>query len=184
MKREGRGSLIFALLLVGLWIVANILSRQVTGFLFTETTVSTVDLPAEIRNVAVLFLLFTVGNWSITTLMGGEGTFRDIAMTFGYACLPLSLIGIPLSFVSNVLTYSEAGYVTIIQGAAWGWFFFLLFFGQLTVHQYSFGKTVATVLLTVAAMAVLTFVAMVFMELIVNMVGFVTALFQEIMLRV
>lgn len=83
MKREGRGSLIFALLLVGLWIVANILSRQVTGFLFTETTVSTVDLPAEIRNVAVLFLLFTVGNWSITTLMGGEGTFRDIVMTFG-----------------------------------------------------------------------------------------------------
>ena len=184
MKREGRGSLIFALLLVGLWIVTNILSRQVTGFLFTETTVSTVDLPAEIRNVAVLFLLFTVGNWSITTLMGGEGTFRDIAMTFGYACLPLSLIGIPLSFVSNVLTYSEAGYVAIIQGAAWGWFFFLLFFGLLTVHQYSFGKTVATVLLTVAAMAVLTFVAMVFMELIVNMVGFVTALFQEIMLRV
>lgn len=70
------------------------------------------------------------------------------------------------------------------RAAAWGWFFFLLFFGLLTVHQYSFGKTVATVLLTVAAMAVLTFVAMVFMELIVNMVGFVTALFQEIMLRV
>ena len=54
----------------------------------------------------------------------------------------------------------------------------------LHLNQYSFGKTVATVLLTVAAMAVLTFVAMVFMELIVNMVGFVTALFQEIMLRV
>ncbi|MFR1433997.1 MAG: hypothetical protein ACLSS9_01900, partial [Acutalibacteraceae bacterium] len=86
--------------------------------------------------------------------------------------------------VSTVLTYSEAGNVAIIQGVAWGWFFFLLFFGLLTVHQYSFGKTVATVLLTVAAMAVLTFVAMVFMELIVNMVGFVTALFQEIMLRV
>ena len=116
--------------------------------------------------------------------MGGEGSYRDIVMTFGYACLPLSLIGIPLSFVTNLLTYSEAGYVTILQGVAMGWCLFLLFFGLLTVHQYSFGKTLATALLTLVAMAVLIFIAMVFMELVVNMTGFVTALFKEIMTRV
>lgn len=184
MKREKKGSLAYSLVLVGLWLISNILTRQVTGFLFTETTVATVDLLDEVRNVLIIFLLFTVGNWSVTTLMGGEGSYRDIVMTFGYACLPLSLVGIPLSFVTNLLTYSEAGYVTILQGVAMGWCLFLLFFGLLTVHQYSFGKTLATALLTLVAMAVLIFIAMVFMELVVNMTGFVTALFKEIMTRV
>ena len=184
MKREKKGSLPYALGLIGLWLVTNVLTEQATGFLFAETTLSTVDVFSEIRNVLILFTLFTVGNWSVTTLMGGEGTYRDIVMLFGYATLPLSLIGIPLCFATNFLTYSEAAYVTILQGVATGWCLFLLFFGLMTVHQYTVSKTVGTVILTLAAMAILIFVAMVLMEMIANMTGFASALIQEVFTRV
>lgn len=184
MKREKKGSLPYALGLIVLWLVTNILTEQATGFLFAETTLSTVDVFSEIRTVLILFTLFTVGNWSVTTLMGGEGSYRDIVMLFGYSTLPLSLIGIPLCFATNFLTYSEAAYVTMLQGIATGWCLFLLFFGLMTIHQYSVGKTVGTVILTLVAMAILIFVAVVLMEMIVNMAGFVSALIQEVLTRV
>lgn len=183
MKRENQGSLPYALGLVGLWLLTNVLTKQATGFLFTGNALSTVDLMAEIRNLLIIFVLFTVGNWSVTTLMGGEGRYRDIVMLFGYASLPNSLIGLPLCFVTNVLTYAEAAYVSILQTVAVGWFLFLLFFGLMTIHQYSVGKTVWTVVLTIVAMAILIFVAMVFMELLAGMTGFVSAVFQEFMTR-
>ncbi len=183
MKREKKGSMPFALSLLLLWLADGILRQQATGFLFTANATAVVDPLAEVRRVLILFLLFTVGNWSVTTLMGGEGSFRDIAMTFCYATLPLPLIGIPLTLLSNVLTYDEAGYVTVLQAISVGWFVFLLFFGLMTVHGYTLGRATATAVLTLAAMGVLMFIAMACAQMFWDMARFIAALFREIALR-
>lgn len=110
LKREGKGSLLLAFIFIFLWILSNVITQEVTSFLFNETALQLVDISVEIQKVLVVFILFCVGNWSITTLMEGEGSFKDIVMVFGYSCLPLSLINIPLAFLSLVFTYSESVY--------------------------------------------------------------------------
>ena len=183
MKREKEGSLVFSLCLTVLWILTQILDVQVTGFLFSESVVAVPDVLAIVRNCLIIFVLITVGNWCVTTLMNGEGSYKDIVMTFGYASLPLSLVGIPMSIISNFLTYSELGYIQIIDFIAVFWFVFLLFFGIQTIHQYTLKKNIATALLTVFAAVVLIFVAMVFMNLLIRMAAFGSAVYKELMLR-
>lgn len=183
MKREKEGSLGFSLGLTVLWIITRILDAQVTGFLFSDSVVAVPDILAVVRNCLIIFVLITVGNWCVTTLMNGEGSYKDIVMTFGYASLPLSLIGIPMSIISNVLTYSELGYIQIIEFIAVFWFGFLLFFGIQTIHQYTLKKNIATALLTAFAAVVLIFVAMVFMNLLLRMAAFISAVYKELMLR-
>ena len=89
MKREKKGSLAMALLLFLLTIVTQILSKQMMAFLFNPDKFAPFDVIFEINKLLILFVVFCIANWSVTTLMQGEGTFKDIVMTTGYACLPM-----------------------------------------------------------------------------------------------
>ena len=42
----------------------------------------------EIFSVILLLGLFTVGNWSVTTLMEGKGNFKEIVMVTGLCIIP------------------------------------------------------------------------------------------------
>lgn len=183
MKREKEGSLAFSIFLMGLWIFTCVFEALATGFLFSSSSVTVPNVGGIIRDCILIVLLITAGNWCVTTLMGGEGSYRDIVMAFGYATIPLTLIKLPLCIVTNFLTYSEMGYVTLLETFAFIWFFFLLFFGMQTIHQYSLGKSVGTALLTCFAVVVIIFVAMVFLNLLIKMAAFITAVYKEIMLR-
>ena len=183
MKHEKKGRLWLALLFVFLYGVTNVIRAEVTGFLFNETKFQMVDLLFELEKVGVLFILICTANWSVTTLMDGEGTFKDIVMVFGYSCLPMILIQIPAAFLSNLASYSESAYIGILNVGAVVWFLFLLYFGIMTVHQYSLSKMFVTALLTVAAAAVLVFVYLLFFSLLTQMGTFLATLYKELAFR-
>ena len=184
MTREKKGRLSIALSFVGLLVITNILSKQLTAFLFNTDKFTTVDVVYEILKVAILYLLFCVANWSITTLMSGEGSFRDILMTAGYATLPLSLLQLPAALISNMATYTEEVYIKALVVISWIWFFWLIFTGIMTVHQYSLGKMIFTIIITLLAMAAIVFVYLLFMNLFTQLVSFIYSIYKEIALRI
>lgn len=183
MKYEKRGRLWLATAFLCLWIFTNVFEHQVTNFLFNLDAYQPADILAEIRNVVLITLLFVLGNWSVTTLMDGEGSLKDIYMVIGYASLPLSLIRIPLALLTNLLSFAEKGYVDAILALAWALFFVLLFLGVLVVHQYTVFKTVMTTVLTLLAVGIMIFIAFVFISLGWQMAGFVSLIGKELQLR-
>lgn len=54
----------------------------------------------------------------------------------------------------------------------------------MTVHNYTLGKTLATMILTFIAMLIIIFVVMLLFSLIGQVVAFVESLYNEIMLRI
>lgn len=54
-----------------------------------------------------------------------------------------------------------------------------LFCGMMSVHRFEPGKTIGILLLTVAAMAIIVFICVLFFSLISEIVGFVYTLFKE-----
>ena len=184
MTREKKGRLPVALSFIGLLVITNILSKQMTAFLFNPDKFNTVDVVYELLKIVIIYLLFCVANWSITTLMSGEGSFRDILMTAGYAALPLSMLQLPAMLISNVATFTEEVYIKALVVISWIWFFWLLFTGIMTIHQYSIGKMLFTIVLTVLAMAALIFVYLLFMNLFTQLIGFVFSIYKEIALRI
>ena len=104
-------------------------------------------------------------------------------MTTGYACLPLVIIPIPVAIISNLSSYYEQVYLTTANSVATLWFFALLFAGIMTIHNYSIGKMLGTIVITLVAMAALLFICLLFFNLFSQLIGFVYSIYKEIALR-
>jgi hypothetical protein len=137
----------------------------------------------ELKFIIVPFLLWCVANWSLTTLMDGEGKFTDIVKATGYALLPFVLIYIPQTLYSNIITNDESTFYYLMDAIAFLWFIWLLFVGTMTVHQYSAQKTIVTMLLTLIVIGIILFLGVLFFSMIQQMVNFVTSIYQEISFR-
>ena len=127
--------------------------------------------------------LFLVGNMSITTLMNGKGTLGQVYTAVGYALTPLILIKLPLTLISNLFTQDEAMYVYLFNAIAVIWVAFLLFGALMNTHEYTGGKTVATLLITAVAMMIICFICVLFFSLFSELVGFVYTIIQEMQYR-
>lgn len=183
IRHRGRGSVPLAILFVFLFGVCFSANRQYAGFVVNTVNPMSVNSPAEITAVFLLFLLFCVGNWSITCLMNGEGRFKDIVTVVGYAMLPLTLTFVPAILLSQVVASDEEAFYYMLMAIGIIWFVFLLLIGIMTIHNYTLGKTLLTMLLTFVAMLIIIFVAMLLITLIGQVVSFVRSLYNEIMLR-
>ena len=123
LKHEHRGSIKAALVILAMLVIHSILSTQFTGFLYNpDYDGVSLNVFSEFASVIGTFLLWCIANWSLTTLMDGEGRFSDIVMVSAYALVPLFLIGIPLTFISNAMPLEYAAFYNIINVFTYIWF--------------------------------------------------------------
>lgn len=182
-KRYKQGRLSVALIFIALFAFYRIMAYQYESVLINPHDPYMLNSIQMIVAVFLLIGLFTVGNWSVTTLMSGKGTYKEILMTTGYALFPLLVIGFPGLLVSNVLTLEEMGFYRLmlyIAYAGTGWF---LFMGILNIHEYGLFKTLIAFGLTAVAMSVMMFLGLLFFDLIQQIISFVSAIYEELSLR-
>jgi len=182
LKYEDKGRMKVALLIL-LLLVAVIIQRRYSGFLVNFVDPRSFNSINEVLYVLVPFALWTVSNWSLTTLMDGEGTFRNIVMATAYALLPMILIYLPSTIISNFMIPQETSFYYLLQTVAVIWFVWLLFIGTMTVHQYTVTKTVLTMALTVVVMGIIIFLGLLFINLVQQMMDFFINLYKEYTLR-
>lgn len=183
LKYEERGRLRIALaILMGVTLIM-ILKRQFSGYVVNFNHPLELNSVDELKYIVFPFLLWCIANWSLTTLMDGEGKFREIVIATGYAMMPLILVYVPNMLLSNVITLREAAFYYVMESVAVIWFLGLLFVGTMTVHQYTVLKTIWTMLLTVLVMGVIIFLGLLFVSLIQQFVSFVYTVYQELSLR-
>lgn len=183
LKYENKGKLRVAFGILLLLTVVIILKRQYAGFLVNPNNVDTLNSLDELKFLILPFFLWCVANWSLTTLMDGEGKFKDIMLATGYSLLPLIFIFVPITIISNVITLQESVFYTFFETFAYVWFVWLLFIGTMTVHQYTVKKTVVTMLLTLVVIGIIIFLGLLFFSLIQQMASFVLTIYQELQLR-
>lgn len=182
-KRYKKGKLKVALAFILLFALLRIVIFQYESILINTNDPLTLNSLSEIFSVILLIMLFSVGNWSVTTLMEGKGNYKEILMVTGYALFPVVIIGFPAVLLSNLLTLEEMPFYTLIVGisyAAAGW---MLFTGILNIHQYGLFKTILAFIATVVAMSVMMFVGLLFFDLIQQFISFVSAIYEELSLR-
>ena len=183
LKYEGKGSARVALIIVTALVLTMIVNRQYAGFLVNYYDPQLMNSFNEVRYVLAPLLLWCVGNWSITTLMDGEGKFREIFMVASYSTLPIILILLPFTLISNFMTEEETAFYWLFIVISLLWSLLLLFVGTMTVHQYTAAKTIATMFLTVLVMMVIIFLAMLMFSLLQQMVYFFYNVYREMTFR-
>lgn len=182
-ERQQRSNLILAFSILALMIITNVLSSQYSGFLVNIYNPDEMNSLMEIVYVVVPILFWCVANWSLTTLMDGEGKFVEIFTSTCFALVPMIIIHFPLIWLSNVISMQEVSFYYVATSVAALWSMYLLFVGNMTVHQYTPSKTIGTIMLTVIAMGFMAFLCLLFFSLIQQIVSFITVIYQEITLR-
>lgn len=183
LKYEQKGKLNIAFYLIAILVFVLLLQKQFTGFIVNYYDPQEFNSFEELIYVLVPFFTFCIANWALTTLMDGEGKFVEIIISLAYSLTPLIIMTTIAMLVSNFLTVDETEYYYSLLSIGTLWFLFLLFVGNMTVHQFSVGKTVATLALTLVAMFLLFFLALLFFSLIQQMIAFGSTIYQELIFR-
>ena len=183
IRHRQKGSVPLAILFVFLFAVCFSANRQYAGFVVNFVNPMEVNSLTEMITVFVLFILFCVGNWSVTCLMNGEGRFKDIVTMTGYSMLPMILTQIPAIIISNFVVQDEEAYYYLILYFGIAWFVLLVITGVMTIHNYTFGKTLITLICTFVAMFIIIFIALLLYSLLTQVIAFVQSVYNEIVFR-
>ncbi|HPT78166.1 MAG TPA: Yip1 family protein [Candidatus Atribacteria bacterium] len=183
LKHEKKGNLGSALVIVALLSITYILRRQATGFIFNTVNLLELNILVEIISVVLPFMLWCISNWCLTTLMDGEGSFKDIIITSAYALTPLILINLPMILVSNVITVDEGAFYYFFISLSTVWAAALMLVGTSVVHQYSMTKAFITCICIIVGVGLIIFIGLLFFSLLQQMFWFAWTVFQEISLR-
>lgn len=182
IKHEYRASLKGAFLILAFTIIAFLYQAIGRGYIVNPVPTD-VSIILTISSILLPVLLWVIANWCLTTLFDGEGSFRDIFIATCYALFPLPAIIIFTTFYSNFITYAETGFVSLITGIGFLWVGFLLFFGMMTVHDYSLGKNVLTSIGSIVGMAFIMFIGVLFSSLIGKIISFIFNIILELSYR-
>jgi len=182
LKHERRGSVRGALVYVVVTILAFYYQAIGQGYMLNPTGDYS-GLWVQAIGVLVPLFLFVLANWCLTTLFEGEGSFKDIFVACSYSLLPVPLLLIPATILSNFVTTSELGIVTMISTISFIWLGILIFFGTQVTHDYTMGKNIITILGTAVGMVFIMFIVLLFSTLIGKMISLVTNIVTELQYR-
>lgn len=184
VRHREKGSVLLALLMV-LWFGFSFsMNRRYASFVVNYVNPRAVDCRLEIIGVLAAVVLFATANWSITCLMEGEGRFKDIFTIIGYSMLPMGLLFLPATLVSQFIVSDEESFYYVILGVSIIWFLLLMLIGIMTIHNFGFGKTIMTLLLTFVSMLFIMFILLLLSSLIQQVYGFFQSIYTELILRV
>ena len=182
LKHEKRGSMRASLFFIVITIIAMFYSSVGSGYVLNPRgEYSTIFM--QILIVLVPVLLFVVANWCLTTLFDGEGSFRDIFISIGYALPPIAITMIPTTLASNFVVADETGILSLLTTIGFMWAVFLIFFGTMVTHDYTVGKNIGITAFTIVGMALIMFLAVLFTSLVIDMVSYVTGIVSEVTYR-
>lgn len=183
IRHEDKGSVPIALLLVVLFSFSFSLQRRMASFVVNDIDPREVDSFYELGGVLLLFFLFCVGNWSITCLMDGEGRLKDIMVAVGFATVPLIVSYLLSTFLSFFIADNEQAYYYLILVVGVTYAAIMALIGIMQIHNYTLGKTLVTLFLTILAMLIILFLLLMFVNLVTQVVVFIRSIYTEIIFR-
>ena len=183
LKYRKTWSLPLSFILLVCWVIAEILQKQVTDFKFNTHNTREFNVLYVLASTIVLFAMWVVINWSITTLLEGKGRIKEIWVSCAYALVPYIATTLLCVVLSHMLTLDESAFLTVIRVLGLLYSFFLLITALKVVHSYTFGKTLLCILITVLGMAFVLFLIVLFFGLIQQVILFFQTIYMELMFR-
>jgi hypothetical protein len=183
LVHEKRGTMAAAHTFLILFLLTRVIKLLCTNFQFITVPLQYINVFEQMGSLLLPFLILCIANWAMTTLFDGKGRFRDIYMAMCYALVPYVLIQLPMVLISNVLTFEEASFYEVLLSVSVIWCVLLAFVGLMEVHDYSPGKTLVFLFVTVLGASVIIFLILVFFSLLSDAVAYFVSMYREIFFR-
>ena len=183
LSRENRGNIWAAHTFLFLFLLTRVLKLMCTNFQFISSPVQHINVFEEAGSLLLPFLVLCLANWAMTTLFDGKGHFKDIYMAMCYALVPYIMIQLVMILVSNMITFEEGSFYSVMLGISLIWCGALVFVGLMQVHDYTPGKTFIFLIVTAVGACVILFLVLVFFSLLSDAFGYFVSMYREIVYR-
>jgi len=184
LTHEKRGSIAAANIIAAAAVIVEVLRLTLTNFQFVTVNMEYFNSVIVALRILLPIGLWTVANWSLTTLMDGKGRMFEIYMAVCYALTPYVLINIVMIVLSQFITFEEGAIYWVLAGFSALWTGLLILAAMMMIHDYSVVKTVLSSLLTIVGMGVMVFIFVIFFSLVSDAVAYFMSLYKEILFRV
>ena len=178
-KYHGTTSVWSALILYGWFVILQILSVVVTGYLYNTNSVYNSNGWNIVLTSTGVLLALVLCNYFVSTVTDGEGKLKHCFIAFIYALSPYLLLALPMFVVSNFLTYNEDIVYQLLMIVTYGWSAICLFRAIMELHDYTFWQAVKNIVLTLFAFAMAILFVIVLRMLLTQFFGYFASLFRE-----
>lgn len=184
LRWKKAGKLSYTFIIIFFLFLSMIAYDRWCGFQFRPLPDAMFSVVPYIMMSVVYFGAWVIGNWSVCTLLDGEGTMKNICIYSSYALIPFIVSTFAEVVLSHILVQDEQVFFTSVYYIGLIWSGILLFSAIKAVHQYTFTKTVIAIVLTLIAMLIILFLAVLLLSLFQNFYVFVYSIYTEILYRV
>ena len=183
LRWKKAGSMKIAIGIVCLLFIQALAYSRMYGFQYYSSYDKIFNIVPFIFQSFGIFLLYVVCNWAMCTLFDGEGSMKNIFIVTAYSLIPYicgRLIG---TLLSHILIRDEYIFIQAFEIVGTAWTVVLFISAMKAVHQFSFGKTLALILLTLVAMILVLFLLVLLLTLFQQVLIFIFTIYTELSYR-
>ncbi|MCM1190812.1 MAG: YIP1 family protein [Butyrivibrio sp.] len=184
IRKYRQGSVSAATVIYGLFFLDFMAFKTLKGFIYQTMKVEDMDIGSIVLGFFILLGLFIICNYLVTSINDGDGTFKQIYMIPAYGLMPAMLSLLIVTLVSYVMTYNESFLLTIVLIIGITWSVITIFMGLQTVHDYTFGETVKSIVLTVVFMVIVAVIGIIISIMWDSLYSFLAAVGKEMIQNV
>ena len=137
----------------------------------------------ELVKLLIVPVSWIPASFMATSISGGESKVKEITFASAISMTPFIVINFPLMFISNILSKTQKNWYGVFSTLAWVGMVLMFFFAMKVLNTYSFGKTIAMMLVSAFLMLVMWLVLMLCYVLTGRMIQFVISLVEEFRLN-
>ena len=181
IRYENKGSYVDVLIIMAAYTVLSVVSKYCVSFIYRG------GQPLEFINswvtigIALLpWIVISVVNYGITTIMYGEGRFRDVLIGGAYCHTPLLILILPMSVLTHALTLDEQSLYNLVFTIVYIWIGLLVFLCIKSVHGFHPVKGVVVFFMTAVGCLAVVLLFMIVYGLADQMFSFIFQFGKEL----
>lgn len=183
IKKEKKATYLSAVVVLFVFFILFVVNKYFAGFLFKSMPDGYYELLNDFISVFGIFLLLTICCYLVCTITDGEAKFRDIFISAAYALVPM-IVFLPIRLVlTNVLTFNEEFFISLLDFVSYGWTALLIVLMIMYQNDYSLAKTIKTIVITLFTVLVVVALGVVLYMLISQLVDFIASIYGEVVYR-
>lgn len=171
-------------IVIALVFIVRMATLLLTSYHYQTSEAYEISYLHEFIWIVIPWLTWTIANWGVSTILDGEGKFKEIFVGTAYALVPFIIFAIPVTLLTNVLALSESGIYSGLMGLVFGWAGLLVLIKLKVLHDFEAGKVVFITLLTLLAVMIIWFVGILLYGLLSQFVSFFWDIIREMRFRI
>ncbi len=181
IRYENQGSYLDMFIVMILYALISVASTYAISFIFRDgRSLDTIEPISIFFFAFVPWIVICVVNYGVTTIMYGEGRFRDVIIGGAYCHGPRLLLMLPLALLTHLLTLNENSIYQIIGVFVYIWTILLVYFCIKGVHGFHPVKAFVVFILTLVGVAAVSLLFLIVYGLAVQMFDFIIQFGKEL----